>query len=337
MRRRHYYPMAFTLPLPSAQVEVAPESTKRLIQSEEISPMKKHLYKPPHSIHPAGEQVNSIQKTKLQPLKSEAEVASKLRDTAVVGSNIVPQSGRFPKCGQCQNHGKFVPLKNHKRFCPWKSCQCFKCTVTHERRRVMASQVAVRRADAQDEERAKAESFSFENNPKKLVTHPNLPQAPQNTSVTFHHDSPTLNALPVNKMPVEHGIGNRASSSAFSTEPAWKETGHAMKKVDNLPEGVPFMSFPLLFPRRSQPISTQNTMFHPLTNQYQSIQASESIRVIDEIKLSLKAIREMFHLPSEADFLVYRILKDCGGSFEKTYMKIHEGKYKVLLIQIICE
>jgi len=52
------------------------------------------------------------------------------------------QNGRSPKCAQCQNHGELVRVKGHKRYCPWRACQCYKCNVTYDRRRVMASQVS---------------------------------------------------------------------------------------------------------------------------------------------------------------------------------------------------
>ncbi|XP_012888120.1 PREDICTED: doublesex- and mab-3-related transcription factor C2 [Dipodomys ordii] len=76
-----------------------------------------------------------------------ADSAPRGETRAPQGMELIPRRAvsRSPTCARCRNHGVTAHLKGHKRLCLFQTCECHKCVLILERRRVMAAQVALRR------------------------------------------------------------------------------------------------------------------------------------------------------------------------------------------------
>nr|CDS33635.1 doublesex and mab 3 transcription [Hymenolepis microstoma] len=59
------------------------------------------------------------------------------------GSAVVSRASYM--CRKCKAHGQAVPVKRHKRACPYLQCRCLKCRLVDQGRKVVARQIALYR------------------------------------------------------------------------------------------------------------------------------------------------------------------------------------------------
>ncbi|GBM09318.1 Doublesex- and mab-3-related transcription factor A2 [Araneus ventricosus] len=96
----------------------------------------------------AGDRPNQDSQTKFGAFEntSQSSVPKTTSAASLSGQqNKSEEKKRVPTCARCRNHNETAILKGHKIHCPWRTCDCSKCVLVHQRQAVMAKQVALNR------------------------------------------------------------------------------------------------------------------------------------------------------------------------------------------------
>lgn len=106
------------------------------------------------------------------------------------------------ECARCRNHGFRNLLKGHKMYCEFRYCSCDKCRLTVNLRKIMATQTAMRRAQAQDEARANLHNeLPSAEDPQTSFTHNHESYSELNHPSTLKHKNETTSMLQDSNQP----------------------------------------------------------------------------------------------------------------------------------------
>lgn len=237
-----------------------------------------------------GKMKNEDEPLSMQMESNASSSSSNATMTPRTGTSRTGTSRTSPTCARCSNHDLKIELKNHKRYCKYRYCNCDKCQLTMERQQVMAKQTAMRRAAAQDEKKVRSAHEQVEPTPfgakgGRSVLVPQPSSSLEGSYDSSSGDSPISNH---GSNGMHTGIGSTVSI------PAWRKL-HSMHS-------------------------------HIGTTHVSQSHTSENVEMLLEYSTKLL---ELFQYPWEALTLMYMVVKDSGANLEEIVKRIVEANAEI--------
>ncbi|XP_062531955.1 doublesex isoform X3 [Bombyx mori] len=212
-----------------------------------------------------------------------------------------------PNCARCRNHRLKIELKGHKRYCKYQHCTCEKCRLTADRQRVMAKQTAIRRAQAQDEARARALELGIQP-PGLELDRPVPPVVKAPRSPMIPPSAPrSLGSASCDSVPGSPGVSPYAPPPSVPPPPTMPPL---------IPPPQPHYWWPGAFPVSPGHVSEQRL------SQEGNIKAVPSETLVENCHRLL----EKFHYSWEMMPLVLVIMNYARSDLDEASRKIYEGK-----------
>lgn len=108
-----------------------------------------------------------------------------------MSSSKATEEPRGPKCSRCRHHGIIVPLKGHRKRCPFLSCVCWKCYLITQRTRITSLHSRAQNEEQRPAGRGTSSASALDGNARQPAA-PGLPpaEAPERgtTSASCHGD-----------------------------------------------------------------------------------------------------------------------------------------------------
>ncbi|KAF5400876.1 hypothetical protein PHET_05729 [Paragonimus heterotremus] len=135
---------------PPLTSETFAPTDRTVINRTILSPISVNRSNPVRHIHSNSVNMGRTMTARTQSNHSRAltrpDVSSSTAAVAVRGyrSNALCCRASY-MCRKCKTHGHNIPVKRHKRACPYMHCTCLKCHLVDQGRKVVAKQIALYR------------------------------------------------------------------------------------------------------------------------------------------------------------------------------------------------